>query len=112
MNNVSVRDKYAKQYYNGFTKAEEIPDTPIQKPAYSKPTYYCTVKLPLLKKGMKDGAVVGLQQLLAAHGYYNGTFDGLFGEITRRSVMAFQTDMDLGADGEVGWQTWSKLIAG
>ena len=112
VNNVAERYKYAKQYYDGFTKAEEIPDTPTQKPIYSKPTYYCTVKLPLLKKGMEDGAVVGLQQLLAAHGYYNGTFDGLFGEITKCSVMAFQSDMDLETDGEVGWQTWSKLIVG
>lgn len=113
VNNVSVRYKYAKQYYDGFTKAGKVPNLPAQEqePVYSRPSYYCTVKLPLLKKGMKDGAVVGLQQLLSASGYYTGDCDGIFGETTKRSVMGFQADAGLETDGEVGWHTWGKLIA-
>lgn len=113
VNNVSVRYKYAKQYYDGFTKAGKVPNLPAQEqePVYSRPSYYCTVKLPLLKKGMKDGAVVGLQQLLSARGYYTGGCDGIFGETTKRSVMGFQADAGLETDGEVGWHTWGKLIA-
>lgn len=113
VNNVSVRYKYAKQYYDGFTKAGKVPSLPAQEqgPVYSRPSYYCTVKLPLLKKGMKDGAVVGLQQLLSARGYYTGDCDGIFGETTKRSVMGFQADAGLETDGEVGWHTWGKLIA-
>ena len=111
VNNVSVRYKYAKQYYDGFTKAGKVPSLPEQEPVYSSPSYYCTVKLPLLKKGMKDGAVVGLQLLLSARGYYTGECDGIFEETTKRSVMGFQADVGLDTDGEVGWHTWGKLIA-
>lgn len=80
-----------------------VPDT-------IKPTYYYTVKLPLLKPGMEDNAVITVQQLLAARGYYTGDFDGIFGEMTKRSVMGFQADNDLETDGEVGGKTWEKLI--
>lgn len=111
VNNVSVRYKFAKQYYDGFTKAGKVPNLPEQEPVYSRPSYYCTVKLPLLKKGMKDGAVVGLQLLLSARGYYTGECDGIFEETTKRSVMGFQADAGLETDGEVGWHTWGKLIA-
>ena len=113
VNNVSARYKYAKKYYDGFTKDGKIPNLPAQEqePVYSRPSYYCTVKLPLLKKGMKDSAVVGLQLLLSARGYYTGDCDGIFGETTKRSVMGFQADAGLETDGEVGWHTWGKLIA-
>lgn len=79
-------------------------------PEKSKPTYYYSVKLPLLKPGMEDDAVVTLQQLLTARGYYTGDCDGKFGELTKRSVMAFQADAGLDTDGEVGGKTWDKLI--
>ena len=75
-----------------------------------KPTYYYTVKLPLLKPGMEDDAVATVQQLLAARGYYTGDCDGIFGELTKRAVMAYQADNNLETDGEVGWHTWGKLI--
>ena len=110
VNNVSARYKYAKQYYDGFTKADEIPALPEPEPVYVSPSYYCSVKLPLLKKGMRDGAVVGLQMLLSARGYYSGESTGIFDEKTKRSVMGFQADNDLETDGEVGWHTWGKLI--
>lgn len=113
VNNVSVRYKYAKQYYDGFTKAGKIPSLPAQEqePVYSRPSYYCAVKLPLLKPGMEDGAVVTVQQILTARGYYAGDCDGIYGELTKRSVMAYQADAGLETDGEVGWHTWGKLIA-
>ena len=77
-----------------------------------KPTYYYSVKLPLLKPGMEDDAVTTVQQLLAARGYYTGDCDGIFGELTKRAVMAYQADAGLDTDGEVGGQTWAKLIGG
>ena len=80
------------------------------EPEKSKPTHYYTVKLPLLKLGMEDDAVTTVQQLLAAKGYYTGDCDGIFGELTKRAVVAFQADNDLETDGEVGGQTWGKLI--
>ena len=76
----------------------------------AKPTYYYNVKLPLLKPGMEDDAVTTVQQLLAANGYYTGDYDGIFDELTKRAVMGFQSDNELETDGEVGGQTWAKLI--
>lgn len=80
------------------------------EPEKSKPTHYYNVNLPLLKQGIEDDAVTTVQQLLAAKGYYTGDCDGIFGEMTKRAVMAFQADNDLETDGEVGGQTWRKLI--
>ena len=82
----------------------------MDTPEKSKPTYYYTVKLPLLKPGMKDISVISLQQLLTAKGYYEEDWDGVYGELTKRSVMAFQADNGLETDGEVGGLTWGKLI--
>ncbi len=78
----------------------------------SKPTYYYSVKLPLLKPGMEDAAVTTVQQLLTARGYYTGECDSILGELTKRAVMAYQADAGLETDGEVGGQTWAKLIGG
>lgn len=85
-------------------------DEAVSTPEKNKPTYYYTVKLPLLKQGMEDGAVTTVQQLLAARGYYTGDCDGIFGELTKRAVMAYQADVGLDTDGEVGGKTWDKLI--
>ena len=79
-------------------------------PGKSKPTHYYNVNLPLLKQGIEDDAVTTVQQLLAAKGYYTGDCDGIFGELTKRAVMAFQADNDLETDGEVGGETWAKLL--
>ena len=91
------------RYTGGDEKS--VPDT-------IKPTYYYAVKLPLLKQGMEDDAVTTVQQLLAARGYYAGDCDGIFGELTKRAVMAFQADAGLETDGEVGGRTWGKLVRG
>ena len=70
------------------------------------------VRLPLLKQGMEDAAGIAVQQLLAARGYCSGDCDGQFGELTKQAVMSFQADNGLETDGEVGGQTWSKLLRG
>ena len=85
-------------------------DEAVSTPEKVKPTYYYSVKLPLLKQGMEDDAVTTVQQLLAASGYYTGDYDGIFGELTKRAVMGFQADAGLDTDGEVGGKTWDKLI--
>lgn len=86
--------------------AKSEPDKP------TKPTYFYSVKLPLLKQGMEDVSVVTIQQLLAARGYYTGDCDGIFGELTKRTVMSYQADNGLDTDGEVGGQTWAALMRG
>ena len=83
-----------------------------ETPAKPKPTYYYDVKLPLLKQGMEDDAVTTVQQLLAAKDCFTGDCDGIFGELTKRAVIAFQADKGLEADGEVGGKTWKTLLRG
>ena len=84
----------------------------MDTPEKIRPTYYYTVKLPLLKPGMEDASVTTVQELLAARGYYTGDCDGIFGELTKRAVMAYQADAGLETDGEVGGKTWAKLLGG
>lgn len=85
---------------------ETVPDMP------AKPAHYYTIKLPLLKPGMEDTAVVTVQQLLADRGYEPGGADGIMGEATVRAVQAFQEAAGLLADGEVGGETWKELLRG
>ena len=82
------------------------------KPARPGPTYEYTVRLGLLKEGMEDPQVQTVQQLLAAKGYEPGEADGIMGEATVGAVRAFQENSALLADGEVGGDTWSKLLKG
>ena len=82
------------------------------KPARPGPTYEYTVRLGLLKEGMADMQVQAVQELLAARGYYSGDCDGIMGELTKRAVMGYQADTGLLTDGEVGGDTWTRLIKG
>lgn len=82
------------------------------KPARPGPTFEYTVRLGLLKEGMEDPQVQTVQQLLAAKGYEPGEADGIMGEATVGAVRAFQENSALLADGEVGGDTWSKLLKG
>lgn len=77
-----------------------------------RPSYEYSVKLGLLKEDMEDVQVRTVQQLLAAKGYEPGEADGIMGEATVGAVRAFQENSGLLADGEVGGDTWSKLLKG
>ncbi|MDD6872416.1 MAG: peptidoglycan-binding protein [Clostridiales bacterium] len=63
----------------------------------------------LLKKGDKGDAVKALQQKLINLGYLTGSADGVFGEDTRKAVMAFQSARGLKADGQAGSATLAAL---
>lgn len=78
----------------------------------AKPEYFYDVKLGLLKQGMADEQVRTLQQLLIAKGYDCGPggADGEFGPATKAAVEWYQVKKGLTVDGEVGGQTWAKLI--
>ena len=82
------------------------------KPSRPRPTYEYSVRLGLLKEGMEDPQVRTVQQLLTAKGYEPGEADGIMGEATVGAVRAFQENSGLLADGEVGGDTWSKLLKG
>ena len=77
---------------------------------YSKPACEYSVKLSLLKEGMEDAQVKAVQILLKAKGYESGGADGIMGPITVEAVKSFQRDAGLLDDGEVGGDTWSKLL--
>jgi hypothetical protein len=64
---------------------------------------------PLVKDGSTGENVRSVQYLVTAHGHPTGV-DGIFGPLTEAAVEAFQTSQGLGVDGEVGNQTWPKLI--
>ena len=76
------------------------------------PEYEYSVKLGLLKEGMEDAQVRTVQEILKARGYYSGDCDGIMGELTKRAVMGYQADCQLLTDGEVGGDTWTRLIKG
>ena len=76
-----------------------------------------------LKSGDTGESVRDMQSALRELGYYEGEADGVFGDGTRRAVMAFQTANGLAATGEADRAmllllhegqtlTWQDFIAG
>ena len=65
---------------------------------------------PTLKYGSTGNITKILQQKLVNLGYNTNGIDGLFGNGTRNAVVQFQATNELGADGVVGKNTWSKLL--
>jgi N-acetylmuramoyl-L-alanine amidase len=63
----------------------------------------------VLRPGSKGGEVKEVQRRLQLWGYYNGSVDGVFGESTKRAVIAFQKKNGLTADGVVGASTYKAL---
>ncbi|NPV71308.1 MAG: glycoside hydrolase [Firmicutes bacterium] len=63
----------------------------------------------VIKQGSSGPAVVTLQRLLSEKGYYSGRADGVFGPGTKASVLAFQRDAGLRADGIAGPATLQAL---
>lgn len=68
---------------------------------------------PTLRHGASGNITKLLQEKLISLGYSCGpcSTDGEFGNATRVSVMQFQKDNGLEADGVVGQKTWRKLLA-
>lgn len=72
-------------------------------------------KQPTIKQGSKGAAVNKAQTALIQRGYDAGNFDGLFGNQTKKAVIAYQTDRrtdtvaPLTADGIIGPKTWARL---
>lgn len=69
-----------------------------------------------VKVGMRGDIVTKIQELLIAKGFIhvskNDKADGIFGNRTKRMVMAFQAANGLKDDGVVGKDTWPKLNDG
>lgn len=68
------------------------------------------VEYPVLRRGMRGAAVLGLQEKLSAIGVYNGPIDGIFGAQTEAAVIAAQRRLNLTQDGVVGSATWTAIL--
>ncbi len=64
-----------------------------------------------LGKGDSGSDVRSLQSRLAQLGYFRGTNDGVYGNLTQSAVTAFQRQCGLYADGIAGPKTLSRLYA-
>lgn len=62
-------------------------------------------KPTLIKVGSRGAQVVAIQQVLGLNA------DGIFGQMTKQAVMAWQAKKGLTADGIVGPKTYAKMIA-
>lgn len=79
--------------------------------ASKAPSYfYNNIRLPLIKKGMESPYIKSLQEMLAAREYYSGEIDGVYGAKFEAAVLGFQADNGLETDGEIGRDTWAKLL--
>lgn len=70
--------------------------------------------IPLIKRGSRGELVRAAQLLLIGRGFPCGTYgaDGDFGSATEKAVKAFQDDRDLLQDGQIGDETWTRLLLG
>lgn len=68
-----------------------------------------TVHHPNLAPGSHGPAVTALQKELNAKGFWVGTPDGQYGDVTRQGVMALQKITGIARDGGAGPITWAKL---
>ena len=66
-------------------------------------------QVAVLRTGAKGDEVKEVQRRLKLWGYYNGSVDGVFGESTKKAVIAFQKKNGLTADGVVGKSTYQAL---
>lgn len=95
-------------------KGAWIDPTPYLDKDYpvAEPVKYLDFQLPVLKRGMKGGAVFALQALLIGYGYDLGPkgLDGSFGAATEAALKKYQHEHDLEDDGSCGRATWTSLL--
>ncbi len=94
------------EVYNSIVESVEVPDPIIDYPEYGG---------TLLRVGSRGEDVLIMQQYLSDISKVYPEIpdlvaDGIFGVGTRASVVAFQNQFGLVADGIVGEQTWNKIM--
>ncbi|MBD2609118.1 peptidoglycan-binding protein [Scytonema hofmannii FACHB-248] len=71
-----------------------------------------SVNRPTLKLGSQGERVSELQGALKLLGYYTGTVDGNFNQMTANAVSQFKQAAGLAPDGTVDGNTWQRLFPG
>jgi hypothetical protein len=97
------------------TNGDGILDSSISEPEplYQSQRYKCDPNSDTLQVNTKGDKVIELQTYLTDLGYGDllgkGKIDGKFGLNTKNSVMTYQKDFSLSANGNVDTKTWSSL---
>lgn len=110
--------RYPENSTSGGTASVTITPTPAtpsaSTPAVSNLKLTEQISLPLLYKGMRNGYVKSAQLLLIGRNFSCGGYgaDGDFGSGTQQGVRNFQMSKGLTVDGEIGAETWKKLMEG
>jgi peptidoglycan hydrolase-like protein with peptidoglycan-binding domain len=91
------------------TAAPSTPSTPTAPSTPAAPS--APASDGVLRPGETGSAVQSLQQQLSALGYWSGTPDGQYGDLTQQAVLAFQKAEGLSRDGIAGPETRGRLPA-
>ncbi|MEM7769385.1 MAG: peptidoglycan-binding protein [Cyanobacteria bacterium P01_E01_bin.6] len=90
------------------TRQNSEPNASADEPTSTEAIPY--VEFPVLRRGMRGAAVIGLQERLRTVGVYRGPVDGIFGTQTESAVISAQRQFNLTPDGVVGAATWDAII--
>lgn len=103
-NLVAIADAEAKVLADWFDVEKKQEDVVIGNPY--------KLELVSIRRGSRGAQVEALQALLIANGYSCGAtgIDGSFGGQTENALKAYQSAMDLSADGIAGPQTMRSLL--
>jgi len=104
-------DAVLRYQERGTTAADHSAGSGNKVPAHPETTIR---GIPLVKRGSRGELVRAAQYLLEGRGFSCGIHgaDGDFGSATEKAVKAFQDDRDLLQDGQIGDNTWTRLLLG
>lgn len=112
VHNIGKKSGYNGKKWTNHGKLPWVTYDASETPADPTVKVETVSNLPVLKKGAKGNSVKALQILLNGYGYSLGVWgiDSSFGSDTEKAVKKFQADRGLKDDGEVGNNTWAKLL--
>jgi peptidoglycan hydrolase-like protein with peptidoglycan-binding domain len=96
------------QVVDGELQNSDRSDRLISQSSPTSQTVQTTIESSTLKMGSRGSNVLEAQTILQQMGY-DLTPDGIFGEKTRRAVVAFQKQFELPVDGQISLTTWQQL---
>lgn len=89
----------------------QLPALAESEPSPFKIETRALTERPTLKKGSKGAVVEELQRRLKDEGFDPGKIDGVFGQLTKAAVVAFQSSFGLEPDGVCGPLTWGTVLS-